>query len=150
MKGYSPKVNNIMYQKTHGLWNTPTYRSWKTMKQRCRLTTSTHYERYGGRGITYTEKWEKFEGFLADMGVRPDGMTLDRIDNNGNYEPSNCKWSSAKEQSLNRPSTKYIEYKGKTQCIRDWGREYNIPRSTLQRRITDYGWSLEKAIGVNK
>lgn len=86
----------------HGYEGTPTYNSWRSMKQRCLNKNSPDYKHYGGRGITVCERWMDFKNFLDDMGKRPKGMSLDRIDNDGNYEPSNCKWSNMKEQSNNR------------------------------------------------
>lgn len=81
---------------------TPTYNSWRCMKTRCLNPKHDQYPNYGGRGIKIHEPWLKFENFLEDMGERPYGKTLDRIDNNGNYEPSNCKWSTNKQQARNR------------------------------------------------
>jgi len=83
-----------------------TWKSWKSMRDRCLLTTATGYERYGGRGIVICEAWSTFENFLADMGERPAGMTLDRIDTNGNYEPSNCRWANKKTQGRNTRTVK--------------------------------------------
>jgi hypothetical protein len=79
-----------------------TYRSWEAMKFRCTNLKHIAYPDYGGRGITVCERWMTFENFLEDMGERPAGLTLDRKDNNGNYEPGNCKWSTSKEQANNR------------------------------------------------
>lgn len=88
--------------KKHGFHGSPTYLSWKSMKARCSNRNSPDYSGYGGRGISYDPRWESFEIFLADMGVRPDGLTLDRINNDEDYGPSNCKWSTPKEQANNR------------------------------------------------
>ena len=82
--------------------NTSTYFVWRAMIQRCTNPNTTHYDRYGGRGISVCERWLKFENFLADMGEKPKGLTLDRIDNNGNYENSNCRWVTHKENCNNR------------------------------------------------
>lgn len=80
---------------------TPTYRSWNAMLCRCTHPTNKMYHAYGGRGITVCERWMTFANFLADMGERPAGLTLDRINNDGNYEPDNCKWATRSEQNSN-------------------------------------------------
>lgn len=84
-------------KKTHGLSKTPTYRTWESMKRRC----SSMNKNYGARGIKVCQRWNRFENFFADMGLRPAGKTLDRIDVNGNYEPGNCRWATQSEQMLN-------------------------------------------------
>src|SRR5881396_946844 len=85
--------------------NSPTYRSWRAMRERCYEPMNASYQRYGGRGIKVCSRWrESFETFLADMGERPVGCVMDRIDNNGNYEPSNCRWVTVKQSGFNRRS----------------------------------------------
>ncbi len=87
---------------THGSTDTPTYRSWQHMRGRCLTPTDAKYADYGGRGITICARWDLFENFLADMGLKPENKTLGRMDNLGNYEPNNCRWETAQEQAQNR------------------------------------------------
>lgn len=90
----------------HSVGKSPTYLSWQGMKKRCLDLRHKHYSNYGGRGVTVCDRWMHFENFLADMGKRPAGLTLERINNDGNYEPSNCKWATWKEQAQNKRSRK--------------------------------------------
>ena len=99
----------------HGMSDSPTYHSWLSMKQRCTNPNDIGYANYGGRGIKVCDRWlHSFVNFYADMGLRPEGMTLDRKDNDGDYEPDNCKWSTLVEQAANqrRPAGETSQYKG--------------------------------------
>lgn len=87
---------------THGMTLSPEYRVWRSMHQRCTNPKHVRYERYGGRGISVCERWNSFENFFADMGARPAGLTLERIDNHKGYGPGNCKWATWSEQNRNR------------------------------------------------
>lgn len=101
------KATGVMV--THGMYKTPTYNSWNNMVQRCTNPNRDEYAYYGGRGITVCERWLKFENFLADMGERPEGLSLDRIDSNGNYEPGNCRWVDSATQATNRRRPAYFD-----------------------------------------
>lgn len=96
------KAASTVHGHTSHTGKSSTYRSWRSMVQRCIYPKDIGYHRYGGRGITVCEQWRKFENFLADMGERPKGKTLDRINNDGDYEPGNCRWATPKEQNANR------------------------------------------------
>jgi hypothetical protein len=95
----------------HGFEGSKTYNTWRCMTARCKSEKNDNYKSYGGRGIKVCDRWSKFEHFLEDMGERPEGLQLDRIDNNGNYEPGNCRWTTPKENSNNRRSKNRQEQK---------------------------------------
>jgi len=122
-----------------------TYRSWDSMIQRCTNPNSPDYKRYGGRGITVCKRWLKFPNFLKDMEARPQNRTLERINNDNGYHKSNCKWASRKQQDRNKRSNRFFTFNGKTQCMSDWAKEYNIHISTFQKRLK-LGWLIEKAL----
>ncbi len=122
------------------------YRSWQMMKHRCHNPRYTQFRDYGGRGIAVCPRWrDSFEDFLADMGPRPVGTSIDRIDKNGNYEPSNCRWATEQEQKRNTRRNVLMTFNGKTQCLTDWAAESGIPYKTLEARRR-YGWTDERAL----
>lgn len=125
---------------------TTEYFSWSSMMARCYRKSLARYKYYGGRGITVCERWHTFANFFADMGKKPPGTSLDRIDNGGNYEPSNCKWSTPREQSGNQRTNVRKTYGGETMILADWARRYKMSQATLSRRIHKRGMSFEDAI----
>lgn len=103
---------------------TSEYIAWENMKSRCTNPHNKRYKHYAGRGITLCERWMKFEGFIADMGTKPSkNHTLDRIDNNGNYQPGNCRWATYSEQNRNHRRNIWIEYNGRRMVRKDWANE---------------------------
>lgn len=132
--------------KTHGKTETSEYERWASMKQRCNNPKHKMYSYYGGRGITVCESWnESFEAFLSDMGEAPPGMSLDRMDNDGNYEPGNCRWATATTQIRNRSNCHYLTARGETLLLSDWAAKVGVRKGTIANRIR-YGWSDEEAI----
>jgi hypothetical protein len=116
------------------------------MKDRCYSVKDKEYRNYGGRGIVVCQRWlESFEHFLTDMGQPPRGFSLDRIDNDGNYEPSNCRWASSAAQGRNRRTNVLIEWKGETRCVTEWAELLNVPSRLIFKRLR-MGWSFERAI----
>jgi hypothetical protein len=116
------------------------------MRARCGSAKSVSYPWYGGRGIAVCDMWESFENVLADMGLRPEGATLDRWpDANGNYEPGNCRWATLEQQNNNRSCTPILEAFGRTQAMADWARECGIKLTTLRYRILK-GLDAESAL----
>ena len=121
---------------THGMSKTGLYHIWSSMKSRCYYKKNVSFYRYGRRGISVCREWEKFENFYEwaiNNGYKP-GLSIDRIDNNGNYEPSNCKWSTIIEQANNMSSNKKMEHNGKTKTIAEWCRVYGMKRDFAYRR----------------
>ena len=131
---------------THGMTGTGTYSSWRSMKFRCENSGSKDYSNYGGRGIKVCEKWSSsFEAFLLDMGERPDETSLDRIDVNGDYEPSNTRWATQERQSNNKRQNMYVEFNGEVKTATEWARQYGIGNKTLIYRLKN-GWPIDRAL----
>lgn len=134
---------------THGSWRSPEYASWDGMVQRCTNPKHPKWEYYGGRGITVCERWRTFAHFLQDMGQRPIGATLDRFpNNNGNYEPGNCRWASYIEQHNNTRRQRFVEFQGETITVAELARRVGLYQELIGVRLRR-GWSLEQAIEVD-
>ncbi len=125
----------------HGMYGTPTYKSWSEMKQRCKKPRQPCYV-----GVTYCDEWEDFSNFLRDMGERPKGTTLDRIDPRGKYEPSNCRWADILTQENNRRNNKKFTYNGEELTLPQIARKYGISRSNLANKIYLKGMSIGEAV----
>lgn len=129
---------------SHGFCGTPTYTTWYGMKDRC---TNPSRPDYHGRGIVVCERWMNFENFLKDVGARPSpAHSLDRRDNDGNYEPRNCRWVTRKEQNRNARSNVLLTHNGKTQCLAAWAEESGMRYGTLHKRIKVLKWSVGRAL----
>lgn len=117
----------------HGMVYSGSYKSWQAMKTRCTNQNQEANKRYLGLG--YAPEWEVFENFVRDMGERPHGMTLDRIDNSKGYSKDNCRWATAAQQNRNTKQNVFITHNGKTMCMKDWANETGIPYPTIQDRV---------------
>ena len=133
------------YNKKHP--PTPTYTTWADMKQRCLNRKAKQFIDYGGRGITICKRWLEFKNFLADMGVKPDGKTLERKNNNGSYSPDNCRWATRKEQSNNMRTNIILSLNGKTKTASEWSREIGIKAHTIHCRLLR-GWTVKEALSL--
>ncbi len=138
----------LPYHEKHGMCGTPEYNSWAAIVSRCTSPRNQAYENYGGRGITVCDDWRNsFSAFYADVGPRPSkGYSLDRIDPDGNYEQSNCRWSDRHTQSRNKRSNRWLTHDGETRTISDWADLLGIERSGLRSRLKRY--SVEVALSA--
>jgi hypothetical protein len=143
---YRQEVRGDMSRR-HGLSKTRTWKTWQAMHGRCSHPSVNGYERYGGRGIKVCERWKLFENFFEDMGERPAGASLDRIDVNGDYEPGNCRWSSRIEQARNRRDSIKFTWNGVTKHINQWAEETSLSIDTIAQRIKA-GWPQEEILTV--
>lgn len=123
----------------------PTYQSWNRMKDRVLNPNHVAYARYGGRGIKICERWLVFEEFLADMGERPTGLSLERRDNNGNYNKQNCYWATARQQGRNRRDNIVLTFHGVSLSACEWAERFYLPRTVVYARIKS-GWAIDKVL----
>lgn len=136
-------------KKTHGMSRKRAYRIWSGMVQRCTNPNVKSYERYGGRGIKLCHSWKDFINFYNDMGDPPKGFSIDRINNDGNYEPDNCRWANKNLQAVNTSANRLITMEGETLCITDWIRKLGLNKSTVFYRIGG-GMSVETALRTGR
>lgn len=126
----------------------PLYGIWNQMMGRCYRKNDKHYDRYGGRGISVCEEWHDFWNFVKwsdSVGGRPKGYEIDRIDNDGNYCPENCRWATRTQQNLNKSNNVILEYDGKSMTLTEWCYETGIPRTAMMHRY-QRGWSVERML----
>lgn len=134
-----------LFTTEHGLTGNPTYNIWKDMRHRCENINHHAYRRYGGRGIEVCKRWNNVLNFIKDMGFRKKGMTLERINNDGNYCKENCKWSTRVEQANNRSSNRFITKGDLKMTVSEWSKHTGIKSATIRRRLS-LGWSVEEAL----
>jgi hypothetical protein len=147
-------MNGCTYNFQHGHksnknW-TREYCSWRSMMGRCQNPNDPAWRNYGGRGIRVCHAWtQSFSAFLRDMGERPIGKELGRINNDRNYEPQNCRWETRSQQANNRRSNRHLTFRGETLNVVQWSRKLGVPKSLLQNRIYS-GWSVERTLTERK
>jgi len=133
---------------THGRHRTRIYRIWSNMRSRCENNSIPAFSRYGGRGIKVCDRWFTFQNFLDDMGEPPTSKhSIERRNNDGDYEPSNCRWATPTEQNNNKRSNHLLTHQGLTMSIAQWGQHLGFSRSTIPHRL-DRGWSVERALTI--
>jgi len=134
---------------THGLSYTGAYKTWISMIYRCTNPKHKFYKHYGDRGIKICEEWFVFEKFYEDMGDRPKGLTIDRINNNKGYSKKNCRWISQSKQCSNKRNNVFLTIKGKKMTITEASRVFKVNYSTLWYRVFDQNLDHEKAVGLS-
>lgn len=125
----------------------PTYRSWCSMKRRCRIGDDRENKYYTDRGITVCDRWNSFENFLSDMGERPEGMTLDRIDVNGNYCKENCRWATIEMQNNNKQNNRKVLFNGEKITIRAFSEKISFPIWIVRDRLR-LGWPIDRIVNT--
>lgn len=133
----------------HGMSKTPVHLAWRNMIQRCENPKDRAFHNYGGRGISVSPEWHEFSQFIADMGMRPEGYELDRIDNDGPYSKDNCRWVSKRDNLNNRRDNVNITHNGETLTIHQWSIRTGIPPRTIAYRHAE-GWPVEEVLSPVK
>ena len=124
-----------------------TFIAWQSMLWRCNNPNRRDYKDYGARGIAVCARWRDFGAFLLDVGLKPEGYTLGRIDNDGQYEPGNVRWETPRQQARNRSSNTRITFNGQTKNLCEWAEETGVRRDTIGKRL-EKGWSVERALST--
>ena len=130
----------------HGMSYSREYRAWHQMRERCFNHKNKSFGDYGGRGIAVCDQWRDFDRFYLDMGKAPEGASLDRINNNADYAPGNCRWATREQQARNKRTTHWLTFHGETKCLTEWAASLGIKPRTLRARLDDHGWTVEKAL----
>lgn len=136
---------------SHNLSKTRIYNIWVKMKSRCLNSNDFKFKNYGGRGILICDEWKNDFKTFYDWSIAngyADNLTIDRIDNNGNYEPKNCRWATAKEQANNKRNNKRLTYNNMSLTVSEWSNLLNLPTSTIESRIYKHHWSVQKALST--
>lgn len=140
------RASRTKKQERHGKRYLPEYQIWLQMKGRCENPKNHRYKWYGGSGIKVCARWRRsFNAFYADMGPRPEGMTLERKDSTKNYTPANCRWDTWDAQRRNKRNNKFYEFDGKRLVLPDWAKLLGIKKTVLRARLENYGWPVDKA-----
>ena len=138
---------HVANMRTHGMSSSPEYKSWCGIKERCLNANNPKWKDYGGRGIKVCQSWHRFENFIEDMGKKPSKKhSVDRIDNDGNYEPDNCRWATQLQQARNKRDVK--TYRGLN--MSQWAKRLGLNPATIRSRIKVSGWSWKKATTTPK
>ncbi len=140
------------YSITHGMSHTKEHKAWLHLRERCNNPKDPMYPNYGGRGIKVCKRWQNsFINFFNDVGLAPSKKhSIDRIDNNQDYKPGNCKWSTSFEQARNRRNNRLFSFNGETKCLPEWAEIYGLKSRFLYKRVVTNGWSIEKALTTPK
>lgn len=140
------KETTAARRRKHGLASCRTYKIWRGMWTRCTNPNSKSKTRYIDRGISVCDRWRKFENFFSDMGHAPEGLQIDRIDNDKGYSPENCRWATRIENVNNRECNVKLTYDGITKTVNEWARELKMSDRTLRSRLNQLGFTVEQAL----